>query len=322
MTLALLGIVATQVDFHSLLDLFKQIKWEFVSLAIALAFLDRVLATVRWFILLRAKDVPIQFGPLLAMHLTAGFIGSFLPTSFGVDAVRIMMLIRRVECGTQCVAASVLDRVMMMIAKIFIASVAGLGMLLTMSTEAWVVIVPSIALVVIIGSAFMFHPRIARPIGTGIRRFTGDKIGKSMARFYWAIHAYQSQRSTLAYASLLTFAMLFVRVLVIYFLGASLAIDLGIVECALVMPLAWVIVMLPVSVGGFGLQEGAYAALMALIGIDATSAVSISLLDHLTSRLVALSGVVIWITRPNFRNLVTPREPVTSASDRPPPEVT
>ena len=59
----------------------------------------------------------------------------------------------------------------------------------------------------------------------------------------------------------------------------------------LVIPVLWVVVMLPFTIGGLGIQDAGYVVLMALIGVAAPVAVGMSLLEHVISRLVCLPGV-------------------------------
>ncbi len=304
-TLILLGLVALHIEFAVLGSLLRNIDWFLIAIALLLGFADRILATLRWLILLKVNGVPVRFFPLLALHLTAGFIGSFLPTSFGVDAVRIVMLVRREGRGIACTAASVMDRLIMLGATLIAAALAALALSTRTDLLAWSILLVGLAAGSLLGAVILMHPRLAAPLTGALRRLPGPNIGERLASFYQALHLYRHHGRVLWLAGALTVIILGVRVLLIFALSIAIGLDASVFEYLLVMPIAWVVVMLPISVGGFGLQEGAYALLMGLVGISATAAVSISLLDHVIVRLIALAGVVIWLFRPEFRSRQT-----------------
>ena len=300
-TLGLLGLVGAHIELELLSSLLRNINWMLVAVAFALAFADRLLATLRWLILLRVMDVPVRFIPLLALHLTAGFIGSFLPTSFGVDAVRIIMLVRREGRGMACTAASVMDRLIMVSGSLMAAAVATLLLSASTPLHGWSVLLVSMSAGALLGAIILLHPSLVAPLTSGLRKLAGPRFGERLASFYLALHLYRHHGRALAISAALTVMMLGVRVWLIFALGLAIGVDVGFLEYLLVMPMAWVVVMLPISIGGFGLQEGAYALLMGFVGVSATAAVSISLLDHLIVRVVAFSGVLVWLVRPEFR---------------------
>jgi len=64
-------------------------------------------------------------------------------------------------------------------------------------------------------------------------------------------------------------------------------------DLLLIIPILWIIVMLPITIGGLGVQDAGYVALMALVGVSAPVAVGMSLLEHLISRAVSLPGAFL-----------------------------
>ncbi len=296
-TLGLLGFLATRLDLRELGALLREVRWPFLLLAMAATLGDRIVATWRWWALLRVKGVRPGFLDLTWLHLAAGFMGSFLPTSFSADAVRILMLARREGRALEITAASVMDRLLMILGTFLLAAATAalLARRLPVPGAGW--LFPALALLAVAGLVLAFQPRIWRPLARLAHWLPGRTLADRLAKFYWAMHAYLGHPRALAGAGVLTAAMLALRVLVILSLGRAIGAAPGFVDYAQVMPLAWVVVMLPVSVGGLGLQEGAYAAWMTLIGLSPAEAVSISLLDHVVTRAVSLLGAAAWAGR-------------------------
>jgi hypothetical protein len=86
-----------------------------------------------------------------------------------------------------------------------------------------------------------------------------------------------------------------VRIVFVQVAAAALAIDVSFGALLLSLPLTWIALMLPISVGGLGLQETAYLVALTRVGVAPASAVAISLLDQMTMRAVSLSGAVFWL---------------------------
>jgi len=60
-----------------------------------------------------------------------------------------------------------------------------------------------------------------------------------------------------------------------------------------ILPLAQA---LPISVGGWGVREAAAVALLAMTGVDATSALPVSLMFGVLLVLSTLPGALFWLT--------------------------
>jgi len=53
--------------------------------------------------------------------------------------------------------------------------------------------------------------------------------------------------------------------------------------------------LLPISIAGWGVREGAMIACLGLVGVDAASAFAVSALFGLTSVVVGLPGGLVWL---------------------------
>lgn len=300
-TLGLLALVAVHIDLQQLAGMLSQINWGWALLAALGALTDRVVATVRWFLLLRVKQFTISFVSLLNLHFAANFIGGFLPTSFGADAARIVMLSRQSSRTLDTVAASAVDRLVMILTTLVAAAVVCLvivGARVPVALQHAVLVVAAVcavaAVVVYLLCAFGSMLRLLKVIA-------GERVYSKVALLYWSMHEYRNQKGTVLISGVLSAFILVLRATVLLWMALAFGVDVAFLECLVIWPIAAVIMMLPVSVGNFGLQEGTYIALLGTVGVTATAAVSISLLDHLLARLVVLPGALVWLLLPSFR---------------------
>jgi hypothetical protein len=97
-------------------------------------------------------------------------------------------------------------------------------------------------------------------------------------------------------------------------LGASLVYQLGIVAvifalahgiripvdpaaCLVIVPLANLSALLPISISGWGVREGAFVAGFGLVGVAAADAIALSVLFGLLTMMVGIAGGLVWLAR-------------------------
>jgi len=80
-----------------------------------------------------------------------------------------------------------------------------------------------------------------------------------------------------------------------YFIALSLEISIPILYFSFLLPVVWLATMLPVSISGLGVREGAFVYLFGLIGMDNQTAIAISAIWlALTYVLSIIGGVLLW----------------------------
>ena len=77
----------------------------------------------------------------------------------------------------------------------------------------------------------------------------------------------------------------------------SLGIPIGAFDLAVVVPLAGVVQMMPVSVNGFGIREATYSLYFTRIGLPIESAILLSLTTTAVVMLYSLTGAAVYIGR-------------------------
>jgi hypothetical protein len=82
----------------------------------------------------------------------------------------------------------------------------------------------------------------------------------------------------------------------IWSLGRMFEVDLGLANCLLIVPSALLISALPISVGGWGLREGAIVSGFALLGVDAAAAGAASIGFGLSVIVAGAIGIIVpWL---------------------------
>ena len=78
-------------------------------------------------------------------------------------------------------------------------------------------------------------------------------------------------------------------------LAWAIGIELGLGVALAVVPPVMLISLLPISIGGWGVREGAMVLSLGLVGIDISDAVLISVMYGLGAAAIGVSGGILWL---------------------------
>jgi uncharacterized membrane protein YbhN (UPF0104 family) len=234
----------------------------------------------RWQIILNllgGVSVPIA---LLAVTLgRSHLIGQYLPSTVGSDVVRAALLVNRI--GTAVAVRSVIcDRLV------------GLVIMVAMI----VVTLPFFALFVDHGAAFVALAALslgclALSLLVIARIDLLARIpwmGQSPARVAADLRQIFNRGRVTLYVLLLSLAAQVFSALLVCALAQALAIPIAAWQCLLIVPPALLIASFPLSVGGWGVREGALAAGFALVGASSSGGVAASVLYGLTGPFIGV----------------------------------
>ena len=105
------------------------------------------------------------------------------------------------------------------------------------------------------------------------------------------------QPRALVAASLLYLLHHLLVVTAIFFAALALDVDISFGWALALVPIARVLVLLPLSISGLGVQEAAFVVLFQQVGLEPAAAFSLSLLGHVVLMVVPLAGGVIFLLR-------------------------
>jgi glycosyltransferase 2 family protein len=77
----------------------------------------------------------------------------------------------------------------------------------------------------------------------------------------------------------------------------ALHLDVGVWDLAVIVPISFVIQLLPVSVNGFGVREATFSLYFSRLGLPIESAVIMSLVGAALVMFFSLSGAAVWFAR-------------------------
>lgn len=265
--------------------------WVTILAAVALVAIDRILMAWRWLLLIRPMTT-VRSAELIRIFLVSSFVGSFLPAGVGGDAARAYSIGRRTGQRGPAIASVVVDRWVGLLA-VGLLGCAGVFASLGAVPEGARTLTVLVTILLLGGSvAGLFADRILeRVIPAWWRHSWG---GRMSTRLGEALGAYRQHGGALTWVATLSIAVQALRIVLAWVLGRGLGIDLPFSYYWVFMPLNILVILLPLSVGGFGLPQGTMVWTLGPLGVPATPAFLLSTLFVGISVLGNLPGAVLY----------------------------
>ena len=299
-SVALLWLLFSRVDVSKLWANARQASPAWLSLALAF-YVVTILATVwRWWLLLEAQEIDMSFQALYASMSVALFFNNFLPSSIGGDVVRIADTAKVARSKTLASIVILADRTMGMMGLILIAA-SGVT-LVTYAGHAQLPVHPwtlwaAFTAGMLVGGFMLWSPGgvgwILRPLIVLHPEWVTGRIGTITA----TLHRFRNHMGRVVTCFLGAVIVQLLTVIFAWATARALGIPIHAYDLAVVVPLAGVVQMLPVSVNGFGVREAMYSVYFTRIGLPIESAILLSLTTTAIVMVYSLTGAAVYVGR-------------------------
>lgn len=275
----LLTFVLRKVGLQNILSHLKDMDLRFFFLSSLIYLLTVALASLRWGALLQQAHSRKK---LFSLCLVGGFFNHFMPGSVGGDAVKAYYLYKETGHGGSSLGSVFLDRYVGYLALLSIGLIAGMAGYSELKTIGLHWVTPSLFILFLSGSLLFFGLRIGR-------RF------KAIADFYDYFHDTLRDRQALGKAFLLSLMIQGLNILEVYLISLGLDQHPSFTALFVFIPLIFTVMMVPISISGLGLREGAFVVLFGLTGISAEASTAISFLWFLSVMAGSLPGLYVYL---------------------------
>ena len=313
-----LGLIAVLLragllDLRQLGSIGERWPWLLVAQAIFMLFL--LIATSRWYLLMRARGIATPFRDTGAILLIGWLFNQTMPSSTGGDVAKaVAIALEHPERRSGAVISIAVDRFIGLIALLAVAlAAAALNAALVRSSvllSGYVASIAALLAAVLSGSALFFSGRlrgwVARRSAALLdgRLPRGDSLlARTLARglelvrtIDQAVYAYRSHPGTLAACFLLSVALHATTISLNFCLTwALLGEPFDWVALLALVPLAHAGMAIGLTPGAVGVAESIYALLFGYAGIAQGSAICV--LQRLVWYSWALVGAAVFVLR-------------------------
>jgi glycosyltransferase 2 family protein len=292
-----------QVDAGRLWDAVRAASWGWLGAAALLYFAMLLVSSWRWNILLRAQGIAIRLRTLVGSFLVATFFNNFLPSNIGGDVVRVRDT--SPHAGSKTLAATVVlvDRGLGLLALVLIAALGATASSQTMAraggdapVQPWV-LWASLAFGGVVSIQALRAPsRIAR-LAAPLRYVHADWVDERLARLTATLDRFANAPGALASSA--AGAVVVQALLVAFHAAVARALNIPVSpwHLAVIVPLSFVVQMLPISVNGFGVREATFVGFFALAGLPAEAAMLLSFMATAVIMTWSLAGACVHVAR-------------------------
>lgn len=303
----LLAIVAASIDWDTVADGLADASWGLFVAAIAIYFAGFLLASFRWQRLLAAARLLVSFYDSLRAYLIGMFANNLLPSGYGGDAVRAWIVAGTGKPLARSLTSVVVDRASALLCLLLLAWLAVLVKAGEVPGRVVLLLGVATALVAAAGLAALV---IARRRGLG--RFFPDAVREYTGEIATVIRTYERDGVLIAWTLALGIVYQATVLVGFWLIAEALGLDLDPATLAIVVPPVLLAALLPISLAGFGVREGAFVVLLGEFGVSSADATLLSLLAIAAVAIASAPGgvAIAWGT-----NVVRRRPVAVHGSD-------
>ncbi|MBH5368035.1 flippase-like domain-containing protein [Bradyrhizobium sp. CNPSo 4016] len=282
-------LIARDLDLSSLKADLLAVKLHMLALAMLLLFAQTFALCSRWILILRAIGVCLDWVAGWRIVLASAWFNQVLPS--GGEAVRIWMLRRQGIKWSQTLSSIVADRFIGLLTLGFLISV---GMPILVSRIQDHVLLFAVAAIVatayfgviVLVTLNRLSARMTAAIPVRIMQFAALLEAPLLAR---------TGRKALFSSAIVVHLL---TVTACYVLALGLEAGLSALDAFVLVPLVIMAAAVPLSIGGWGIREGAMVGALGLVGIASDKALAISILLGLGNLVVGVIGGAVWLLAP------------------------
>jgi len=297
-SVVLLAVLLGRIEGARLWEQVRAASVIWLAVALALYLATIITSAWRWSLLLHAQGLTVGFATLLRSYLVATFFNNFLPSNIGGDVVRVRDTSGAARSKTLATTIVLVDR---LIGLMGLGLIAALGATLA-TTGGGGLIAPPLLWLGLVLAALLFAPAVLAPSGVGrllhpLRLLHPEWVDRRIERITGALTRFRARPGAL----LTCFAgAVVVQAILVGFYAAvarSMGIPISLAQLAVIVPLTFVVQMLPLSINGFGVREAAFSFYFVRLGLPLESALVLSFVGAGLIMLCSLSGAAVYVTR-------------------------
>ena len=273
----LLGILFWRVDRGSFVRSLQALPLKVFLGCVGLYALGYLLSTLRWQRLLLAEGIRLPLWRLTLVYFEGAFFNLFLPTLIGGDIVRGYSIYKITRGHDASLASILVDRLSGFAALIAIALATLLVAYGEIRDPQVAAMILGVAAAFLLGMVLLLNLRVKARVAGLLQTLGLARFHAKLQGLVEAIHRYRGHRRAVFQAILLSGLLQALIIVTYYFIGAGLNLKVPMAYFFVYVPLITVVAMLPVSVAGLGVREGGVVYFFAKVGVDAASALSMSL---------------------------------------------
>ncbi len=296
-SLGVLTLLLTSIDVTSLGKVMLNVDPVFLSIALVLVLSIRFVMAYRWKVVLHFYRIFPKFLNLLSIVFISNSVGQLLPGGIGVDVVRSYQLSKEEGVATQIAASVFLDRVIGLFSMLLIAftsSVVGA----VLNSVAPIYALVSAGLLTGFLVLYLLRNKLTDLSYTHIKiqgRLKGIVV--ILSQFLQSLGAVHLPKGALFKLLLLSVSVQFIRIVIFFTIFLALGVHPEFLLFVVFIPLLFIVMLMPVSIGGLGVREGALYLFFKQSGVSLETCTAAGLSFHFLQLISLLPGIFLYLLK-------------------------
>jgi uncharacterized membrane protein YbhN (UPF0104 family) len=279
---ALIGYLLATAKLDELAAMLKSWHAIYFFIAVLLEVVRNVIFAYRWKITLSVSGIKVPFPTLVRFYFVGAFFNLFLPTALGGDVVRGYNLAVRSGKKVDAATSVLVERIVLL----------GSGVIedATVTTVILFVCLGYFALTMLV-----FNASIMRRLIGALEFVKFWDLSERLGRIYDSLYKFTAHKALLLQCFALSIICQTLAILAAYSLALAINLKLDLVYFFMVLPMIWIITMVPLSINGLGVREGAFVFFFTTVGAPDSAALLLSFLNFSQMIVLGLMGGIIYL---------------------------
>jgi len=289
-SIILVWYLLSKIDFMGSLRTAKNANlWLLLASLAQLAILP-VLGALRWKLVVRVLDSELRFATALGFFWTGAFFSQALPGAVGGDAVRIWLHWRHGAGRRVAINGVALERMTMVLSLLILVAVMQPWLVARGEFLLAIWLPPLMLAAAVCGLAVLMVSDLF------VKRFYHWRPFRAIS--YLAVDSRKTLLHPFIFTAvvLISFLAYLNMAVTVWLIALALGLKVSLSDCLVLVPVAVLAATIPISIGGWGVREGAIIGLFATVGVSSANSLALSVLFGVAGILVSLPGVAIWLS--------------------------
>ena len=274
----------SKVDLGDAWMKFQSMDRGMLALGIALMVFQLLLGALRWGVVLRVLGAKLSAAKIVTLYYVGAFFATVLPGLVGGDAVRVWCTVKSGEPLPVSLNSVMLERA---------AAVLSLAVLVAVSEPVLLAKVPDLPgawvfpLLSVAGFAGVFVLSVLDRVPESFRRWRAVRALSYLAADTRRVAFHPQTAAASFFSALLGNINLS---LVVWALAVGLNVQIGVVDCLVLVPPVFLLTTLPISVAGWGVREAAMVSAFGFVGVPQSESLVVSIVFGVLNMITAIPG--------------------------------
>ena len=308
----LLYLVYNRISAIEFKEFTFYIPWYELLFLMPVLFINSILNTWKWKLILDATEIKLPFKALLSSHLIGTFLNIFMPSNIGGDAYRIYDISKQSARPVRSLTSVLADRISGFTVLTLCGLIASI-VFFELHDDIAVIIPPMIVFIILLAGIFMLLQQsiLFRIIGVlKLSRF--EKINKLVESFMAAFKTYRENPLMLVKIMTISVCFYAISILFVYMLAVAIGFKIGFAYFCIYVPLIMLMEAIPASIYGIGFRDAGYVLFFVEVGLSSAQALQMSVTYVTISLLYSLLGGILLAVR----MMANKSAPVATGGDR------